>query len=75
MIHKIETCFHILALSQEDRDAVQMMDVDAGVMDSEDVLVYNTIAPGDEGFDISHEGGEYEVYEDFADGITKLNGL
>jgi hypothetical protein len=31
--------------------------------------VLDSIPPGDEGFGISHEGGEYQILEDFANGI------
>ena len=31
-------------------------------------------SPGDEGFDVSHEGGEHEVFEDLAQEIADLTG-
>ena len=31
-------------------------------------------SPRDEGFDISHEGGEHEVFEDLGQGIVDLTG-
>ncbi|KAF8883571.1 hypothetical protein BD779DRAFT_1417169, partial [Infundibulicybe gibba] len=30
--------------------------------------------PGDEGFDISHEGGEHEVFEELAEEINFMSG-
>ena len=32
------------------------------------------LPPGEEGFDISHEGGEYEVFEELAEGVANLTG-
>jgi hypothetical protein len=32
-------------------------------------------APGDEGFGISHAGGEYEVFEGLADDIAGWTGM
>jgi len=60
-------------LSQEDRDAVMDMDLEAGLAGDTDV--FDTVPPGDEGFDISHEGGEFEVFDDLAEGIAGLTGL
>ena len=49
------------------------MDVDLGnAMGSSDIEL--DPPPGDEGFDISHEGGEHEVFEDLAQGIADLTG-
>ena len=33
-----------------------------------------TAPPGEEGFDISHEGGEFEVFEDVAAGLAESSG-
>lgn len=33
-----------------------------------------TVPPGEEGFDISHEGREYEVFEDLANEIENTTG-
>jgi len=49
------------------------MDFEAGL--TVDADVFNTVPPGDEGFDISHEGGEFEVFNDLAEGIAGLTGL
>jgi hypothetical protein len=49
-----------LGLSQEDRDVVHAMYVEHGVIDMETSAIFDTIPPGNEGIDLSHEGGEYE---------------
>jgi hypothetical protein len=59
-----------LGLSQEDRDAVQAMDADMGLVDHD--TAFDMIPPGDEGAHLSHEGGEYEVYQDLVGGLTEL---
>ncbi|KAG2100404.1 uncharacterized protein F5147DRAFT_776965 [Suillus discolor] len=47
-------------MSSVDRKAVEKMINDVGVdIDDEPY----TAPPGEEGFDISHEGGEYEAFE------------
>jgi hypothetical protein len=60
-------------LSQDDRNNVAAMDIDLG-----DAISFSEVQlgppPGDEGFDISHEGGEHEVFEDLAQGIADLTG-
>ena len=62
-------------LDQEDREAVGQMDLDAGFgADDVDAVGY-TAPPGEEGFDISHEGGEFEVFEDLAMGLAEASGL
>lgn len=37
--------------------------------------VFDTMPPGDEAFDISHEGGEHEVYEGIASELATLSGM
>lgn len=62
-------------LNQEDRDAVQQMDLDTGFGTNDDVdAISHTVPPGEEGFDISHEGGEFEVFEDLTAGLAAANG-
>ncbi|KAG1877140.1 hypothetical protein C8R48DRAFT_669110 [Suillus tomentosus] len=61
----------IQAISAEDRDVVESMIVDHG-MDVK-TLPY-TVPPGDEGFNISHEGGEHEAFEGLAHQITDIAG-
>jgi hypothetical protein len=50
----------ILGMSYDDHDTVEMMDLDGGV--SGDVsAISHTVPFGEEGMDISHEGGEHEI--------------
>ena len=49
------------------------MDVDLG-FDAGDFDILSGPPPGDEAFDLSHFGGEHEVFEDFAQEISKLAG-
>ena len=49
------------------------MDVDAGLSNDVDA-VSHIPPPGEEGFDLSHEGGEYEVYEGLVDKIALATG-
>jgi len=60
-------------LSQDDQDNVAAMDRDFGDMDSFSECEIGP-PPGDEGFDISHEGGEHEVFEELAQEIANLTG-
>lgn len=42
--------------------------------DSEDEDTHqDTAPPGNEGFDISHEGGGFEVFDDLAEGVAVIN--
>jgi hypothetical protein len=59
-------------MSYDDREAVIEMDIADTVMDDGDQAndmdqAFDTLPPGDEGFDISHAGGEHEVFEGVAD--------
>ncbi|KDQ55223.1 hypothetical protein JAAARDRAFT_344870, partial [Jaapia argillacea MUCL 33604] len=36
---------------------------------------FNTMPPGEEGFGLSHEGGEHEVFEDFAQTLADITGV
>ena len=64
----------LLGLSQEDRDAVQQMDIDASCSIDDIEAISHTAPPGEEGFDISHEGEEFEVFEDLAAGLAETSG-
>jgi hypothetical protein len=48
------------------------LDADRGTDDID--AVSHTAPPGEEGFDISHEGGEFEVFEDLAVGLAESSG-
>lgn len=61
-------------LSQEDRNAVEQMDIDIGIGEGDIIAASSYPAPGDEGFNISHEGSEYEVFEDLVQGISDSTG-
>jgi hypothetical protein len=58
-------------MSSEDRDAVKMMVSDIGV--DVDMTSY-TAPPGEEGMDISHEGGEHEAFDGLSQQISSLSG-
>jgi len=61
-------------LWDEDRQAVAQMDVAMhGTSDDVD-SVANTIALGEEGIEMSHEGGEFEVFENLARDIALSTG-
>lgn len=63
-------CRLLSGMSSVDCKAVENMIVDVGVdMDDEPY----TAPPGEEGFDISHEGGEYEVFEDLSEQVASLS--
>lgn len=58
-------------MSAEDREVAKSMVADHGM--DVDTLLY-TAPPGDEGFGISHEGGEYEAFEGLAHQIADIGG-
>lgn len=63
-----------LGMSYDDREAVVEMDNADVIMDSGDqpddmVQTFDTLPPGEEGFDISHAGGEHEVFEGAAEAL------
>ena len=61
--------------SQEDHDAVKQMDVDTG-HNTEDIdAIAHVPSSSNKGFDIGHEGGEYEVFEGLVDDVHWLTGL
>jgi len=57
---------------------IQQMDIDNAAIHGDADLNYssafNSMPPGEEGFDFSHEGGEFEVFEAFADDLARLMG-
>jgi hypothetical protein len=50
------------------------MDDDAGHSLDNFASISHTAPPGEEGFDISHEGGEYEVFKDVAASLAQSTG-
>ncbi|OJA17555.1 hypothetical protein AZE42_13216 [Rhizopogon vesiculosus] len=66
---KRQSC--IQEMSAEDRGAVESMLVDVDV-DIESIPY--TAPPGEEGVDLSHEGGEYEVFEGLGQQMADLSG-
>lgn len=58
-------------MSAEDQDAVETMIGEHG-MDVE-ALPY-TAPPGEEGFDMSHAGGEHEAFEGLAHQVADIGG-
>ncbi|KAH7904735.1 hypothetical protein BJ138DRAFT_1106572 [Hygrophoropsis aurantiaca] len=62
----------ILAMSADDREQVEHMVSDLG-MEVENIPY--TAPFGDEGFDLSNEGGEHEIYEGLAQQIADLTGF
>jgi hypothetical protein len=61
-------------LSHANWEAVENMDIDVSYS-TEDTATISCIAlPGEEGLDISHEGGEYEVFEDLMETLAQSKG-
>jgi hypothetical protein len=50
------------------------MDIDADHTADDIEAVSGMVPPGEEGFDISHEGGEYEVFDDLVEGLAQASG-
>ncbi|EPQ55524.1 hypothetical protein GLOTRDRAFT_75671 [Gloeophyllum trabeum ATCC 11539] len=69
----------IKEMSSENRTMVHEMDLDAGDASPEQQELYdaafNTMPPGEEGFDLSHEGGEHEVFEEFVHHLQNITGV
>jgi hypothetical protein len=58
-------------MSSADRDAVEMMISDVGV----DIgSASYTAPPGEEGMDLSHEGGEHSAFDGLSQQISLLSG-
>jgi hypothetical protein len=58
-------------MSLADRDAVEMMISDVGV----DIdTTSHTAPPGEEGMDLSHEGGEHEAFDGLSQQISSMSG-
>jgi hypothetical protein len=50
------------------------MDHHAGHSLDDFIEISHTAPPGEEGFDISHEGGEHEIFQDVAASLTQAMG-
>lgn len=50
------------------------MDLDAGYSNDDTAAISHIPPPGEEGFDLSHEGGEYEVFESLVEDIAQATG-
>ncbi|EPQ52593.1 hypothetical protein GLOTRDRAFT_131828 [Gloeophyllum trabeum ATCC 11539] len=62
-------------MSMEERDIVMQMDGDLEAAPDLSDQALNSMPPGEEGYGLSHEGGEYEVFEDFANDLAQLTGM
>ena len=62
------------AYSQEDRNLVELMDIDAGYVDDDMTTIAHIPPPGEEGCELSHEGGEYKVLEGLIEDIAQATG-
>ena len=68
MLSLIQSLF--LVCSHEEHHAVEQMDIDAG-NPAEEIDLPPT---GKEGFSLSHEGGEFEVFQDLTNHIASAMG-
>lgn len=64
-------------MSYNDREAVAKMDYnmeDVQVTDGKNTHqgIFDTLPPGEEGFDISHSGGEHEVFSGLGQEMDNL---
>jgi hypothetical protein len=50
------------------------MDLDSGTMNVDTSVFFETVPPGEEGLEMSHKGGEFEAFEDLAQGAAGLSG-
>jgi len=60
-------------MSYEDCETVQQMcrSLEEGPSDSS---MFDSVPPGDKGFDISHAGGEHDAFDNLAEALSKLSG-
>jgi len=64
-------------MTYQEREAVaemDLMDLDADDFSGYDTA-FNTLPPGEEGFNISHAGGEHEVFKGLADEVGDSIGM
>ena len=62
------------AYSQENHNLVEWMDIDAGHTDDNTATIAHIPPPREEGCELSHEGGEYEVFEGLVEDIAQATG-
>lgn len=72
--HSITDTLNPLELSHADRNVVENMDLDAGHSIEDTAAVSHIAPPSEEGLDISHEGGEYEAFEDLIETLAQSGG-
>jgi len=63
----------VLGFTQEERNVIEQMDIDTG-SPSDVAAVEHFLLPGEEGFDLSHEGGEYKVFDGLVHEIAQASG-
>ena len=63
-----------LELSHADCEAVENMDIDTSHSTEDTAAISHIAPPGEEGLDISHEGGEHEVFEDLVETLAQSKG-
>jgi len=62
----------LLEMSAADQDAAAQMFAD---QDMDEDFAPSFVAPGDEAFALSHEGGEHEAFEDLARQVADAHGV
>ena len=61
-------------LDEDDHQAIAHMDIFMHGTDDDVSAVVNTVPLGEEGIETSHEGGEYEVFENLANEMASAGG-
>jgi hypothetical protein len=64
----------ISEMTSADWDIVETMMMDNGFATDTDLTPY-TVPPGEEGLDLSYEGGEHEAFDGLSEQIVSLSGL
>jgi hypothetical protein len=63
-----------IAYSHEDRDAIERMDIDTSNANEDVPAISHLPPPGEEAFDLSHEGGEFEAFTGLVEDIAQVTG-
>lgn len=78
-LHYIPLTCHLQEMSSEDRALVEEMDTaqstDADMGPNPYEAAFNSLPPGEEGFDLSHKGGEHRVFEEFAQSLAHMTHM